>query len=334
MLLTKETMLYQGAAMANNYLSTGRPMKAIEMLSTLKQVDPDDQLSAHMMDAIVNKTLGQPSTDFTPLFGEQWSGQDLKGKSIEVFCDQGMGDTIQLLRYVRDLKQRFDCQVVLNYYAFYNEFERFITTQPYIDKLVAIHEKCDYFTNIMSLPAIMGSLQFDCYYPVHFDEVMKRTAIPDPIVVDVKPAVLKISDGFNVGIAWKSNSQNSLSLEKSIPFELIKRLNIEGLNFWGLIPEQDYPKFVKRPPLDDLYDTAQMIAAVDFVVTVDTAVLHLAGSMWVPTFALLPKEPDPRWGNEDKTVWYRSVKLFRQSDGWESSIEALRQQLCNLKISV
>jgi len=109
----------QGVAAANNYFYTGRYANALEILSAVKQVDANSDIVELLIQKICCEQFNIKSPDLNYYFGEHWLGQSLENKSIEIFCDQGMGDTINLLRYVKQLKKEYpNCKIVLNYYAF------------------------------------------------------------------------------------------------------------------------------------------------------------------------------------------------------------------------
>jgi hypothetical protein len=82
--------------------------------------------------------------------------------------------------------------------------------------------------------------------------------------------------------------------------------------------------------IGDFSDLAAMLAALDLVITVDTAIAHLAGALGRPTLVLLPYAPDWRWllGRED-SPWYRSARLFRQPqpNDWGTAVEAVARAL-------
>ncbi|TAN55093.1 MAG: hypothetical protein EPN20_20710, partial [Magnetospirillum sp.] len=85
------------------------------------------------------------------------------------------------------------------------------------------------------------------------------------------------------------------------------------------------------PRLDDFADTAAALAALDLVIAVDTAVLHLAGALGRPAWALLPFAPDWRWlRHRDDSPWYPSLRLFRQErrQDWETVIGRVTAELC------
>ncbi len=118
----KQKYIAQCLAMANNYICTGRNNKAVEMLSAVNQISPGNELARQLMHRIYCLQINEAPVDFSNQFGLHWLGEDITGKSIEIFCDQGMGDTINLLRYVEQLKEKYDCYIILNYYAFWNQF--------------------------------------------------------------------------------------------------------------------------------------------------------------------------------------------------------------------
>lgn len=310
-----EKFVLQGLAMANNYIFTGRRNKAVEMVSAVEKVKPDYELSRKLMHFIYCDQLGEEMPDLSEIFGRNWLGESLDGKSIEIFCDQGMGDTINLLRFVYRLKMQYECHIVLNCYAFFNQFERFMETQNhYIDEFVPFHVKCDYHTNIMSLPALMNGVKYDVYYPVHFKDLMEKIEIPAPTHLGSFNEPI-INDGFHyVGVAWQTNSDNPLAKQKSIPIDVFSQLNMQDVFFHCLQPEIDMPNWVQKLNINDIYDTVQLIETMDIVVSVDTVVLHLAGAMSKPVIGLLPFDADPRWGSGDDSAWYPSMKLIRQRE--------------------
>jgi hypothetical protein len=329
----KSQIVMQGLAMANNYFFTGRRNKAVEMIGTVAGVDADNQLAKDLMHVFFSEefsTIGVVTPDLSFEFGKNWLGENLDGKSIEIFCDQGIGDTINLLRYLEILKKKYKCNIVLNCYAFFNEFERLISTQKkYIDTFTPFHVKCDYHTNIMSVPALINCLKFDVYYPVHFKEIL-QTDIPVHNIVDVQmSAEIDSDEKIKIGVAWKTNADNPLSEVKSIPIDLYKVFCHKHSKLYCLQPNTECPDWINPLPIKDLYDTAQFICEMDYVITVDTAVLHLSGALGKKTYGLLPFESDPRWGDSSITDWYPSVSLFRQGEDkdWSKPLDDLKKRL-------
>jgi hypothetical protein len=317
----------EGLATANNYFCTGRPNKAIEMLSLVGNLDSENTDLKNMMRKVYCLSAGETPPDMTYLFGEDWNGQDLTDKSIEIFCDQGMGDTINLLRYVKKLKEKYDCKIVLNYYAFFNQFETIILNQKYIDKFTPFHVKCDYHTNIMSVPAFLNDLKVEIYYPTDFEAIMKEE-IPDQISLGNFSRV-ELEGRYKIGLVWQTNSDNPLSEIKSVPVRLFSFLCLPNIEFYCLQPDVEVPEWINTLPIKDLKDTASFIQSMDCVISVDTVVLHLAGVLGKKTFGLIPFDSDLRWGKDDSTIWYSSVELFRQPENkqWSMPISKIRDRL-------
>lgn len=315
--------------MANNYFCTGRPNLALEILSVVKKSSPDNLVLQKMMHKVFCLSVGQSAPNLDDEFGALWQGESLEGKSIEIFCDQGIGDTLNLLRYVKLLKEKYNCQIVLNCYAFYETFERFIKTQNYIDFFVKTHKKCDFCTNIMSIPALINNLKLEIYYPVHFKEVMK-CEIPPQISVET-PEKVDLQGKIRVGVVWQSNSINTLSAIKSLPVEKFYEFYLPDTTFFCLQPDTEPPDWIQKLQINDLQDTVNYIKSCDCVISVDTAVLHLAGILGKKTFGLIPYDSDPRWGKSINSVWYPSAELFRQTKNgsWSKAISKIKHNLAN-----
>lgn len=327
---TTEKIVMQGLAMANNLFCTGRPNKGMEMLLTVKKIAPEHPVLKLAMQKAYCSTMGQPAPDLDFEFGKMWLGEPLDNKSIEIFCDQGMGDTINLLRYVHRLKEKYNCKIILNCYSFYNQFERLIETQTYIDEFVPFHVVCDYSTNIMSLPSLLNGLQQEFYYPVHFEDNMQFEIPPQPPMSVFNG--LPMAGNLKVGMAWQTNADNPLSQDKSIPVESFSCFNLPNVTSYCLQPKIDTPSWISSLPIEDLFDTAAFIQQCDCVISVDTAVLHLAGCLGKKTFGLVPHNCDPRWGHQSTTCWYPSVELFRQTEDkdWSKALEEIKSRLVSL----
>lgn len=329
----KEKVIMQGLASANNYICTGQKVKAIEVISAINQLNPNSDLTKKLMNLTFFEELQIEKPDLNEYFGSFWIGESLEGKSIQVFCDQGIGDTLNLLRYLKKLKSKYDCKIVLNCYAFYNEFERFMELQnSYIDEFTAFHVKCDYFTNIMCVPSFLNDdksedvLEFN--YPANFKYILKYN-MPDQISnIDYGNYFEKESSKKRVGLTWGSNKQNPLAVLKSIPMDVFEKIKCEDFDFYCLQPNVQTPSWINSVEIKDILDTARLINSMDLVISVDTAVLHLAGILNKKTLGLIHLESDPRWAG-DSCAWYESVELIRQieKNDWSDVVQKVKDYL-------
>ena len=322
-----QQVVNQTLATCNNYLYTGRPNKAVKLLEVVKRIDPDNSAMKKMFLYISSVVAEGPLPDMADVFGRNWNREDLDDKSIEVFCDQGMGDTINLLRYLYTMKSFWPrCRIVLNNYAFHHEFKGLLEQVNVIDELTNSHVKCDYHTNILCLPSLLNRLSVEGHYPTPWAAVL-NTPIPQQPLLSAKE-VTKSPDRPCAGISWRSNPNNVLSKYKSISDEEVEVLKESGVNMYSLMPLHNSV----LAPIETLADTAAVIKSMDVVVSVDTVVLHLAGAMGKATFGLLPKTADPRWADEETTVWYPSVRLIRQTieGDWTEPLRQVKDHLASL----
>jgi hypothetical protein len=319
----------QALATAMNYHMTGRSNKALEVVSQAGKAMPGDSMVDSVWSYIV---LGGPMPKYLRAFmGEWWQGESIYGKTIEVFCDQGMGDTINCLRYLKYIKDEFGPHIVLNCYAFFNEFAELMQHVPYVDEFTQLHRRCDYYTNILSLPTMIHGVKRDVYYPAHWQDVLDKDIPPMPVIYKTDG---QVGDTFRVGLAHKSNAQNpELARKKSVPIGQFARFE-DGINeLWSIIPDTEKYNFMVQPPLNNLLETAKLISEMEVVVSVDTVTLHLAGAMGKKTLGILPFNADARWGLGKETVWYPSVELYRQVEegDWEKPITEVKDRLVSLR---
>ena len=147
---------------------------------------------------------------------------------------------------------------------------------------------------------------------------------------------------YKIGLSWRGNPSHERDKIRSIPVQFLSKIfkefekckffviqkkldpmEINFLsNFKNVINCDDY--------LDDFSETAMLVSKMNQIISVDTVLAHLSGSIGIPTNLLLPKIPDWRWGlSGDSTDWYPSVLIFRQSsiDCWENVLEKLSSNL-------
>lgn len=220
-----------------------------------------------------------------------WNGEPVG--SLLVWLEQGLGDQIMFARYVPLLVARGVSVTLLCSPSLVRLFA------PLGAKLIAAEgsvdiPKHDAWCFAGSLPRLVGGFAETPYLP-------------------------GTGPGCGVGVVVRGNPRNPNDANRSLPEDIaaiVQKFSVD------LAPEASGAR--------DFQDTANIIAGLDLVISVDTAVAHLAGAMGKETWLLLPHDPDWRWGCiGDRTVWYPSMKLFRQPapGDWGSVIDEVQAQL-------
>jgi tetratricopeptide (TPR) repeat protein len=247
-----------------------------------------------------------------------WSGARMKGQTLFLYFEQGIGDTFQFIRYA-ELARRRVGRVVL-------EVQK--TLVPLLSRLRGVD---------VVIPAGEAPLQFDTHLPLMSLPGAFGTQIEtipadvpyicaDPERVKTWQARLEDLPGFQVGIGWQGNPQYRGDRQRSIPLENFAPLAaVPGVRLISLQKGDGTQQIASlgRFPLtqfDDLdadggafMDTAAILENVDLLVTSDTALAHLAGAMGVLVWVALPYAADWRWFRErDDSPWYPTMRLFRQ----------------------
>jgi hypothetical protein len=164
---------------------------------------------------------------------------------------------------------------------------------------------------------------------------------PDQILVDQWASRLKVDDGFKIGIVWAGNPHHTRDHNRSCSLaDFAKLADVPGLSFYSLqkghdsIESDNPPMGIKivnlNNELNDFADTAAVIANLDLVISVDTAVAHLTGAIGKPVWTLLPFAPDWRWFlKRNDSPWYPGMRLFRQTklNDWTEVFEQVREEL-------
>jgi tetratricopeptide (TPR) repeat protein len=269
----------------------------------------------------------------------QWRGEPLHGDGILLDVEQGIGDTVQFLRYL-PMVQAAGGSVVLGVPA---NLYRLVAELPGLAYLGTSGEPLppfDWHCPLMSLPLAFGTTLETIpaetgYLSVPADAQRKAAALRWP------------ADGLRVGIAWAGSPTHLGDRFRSLPFPLLEPLlHIEGLHFFSLqlgpeaaqLATTQAPITDLAPAITDLADTAALMQQLDLVIAVDTAVVHLAGALGRPVWVMLPFSPDWRWLlDREDSPWYPTMRLFRQPrfGDWPAVVDAVRVALFdNLKTPV
>ncbi|MBD2356382.1 tetratricopeptide repeat protein [Tolypothrix sp. FACHB-123] len=266
-----------------------------------------------------------------------WDSVDIQGKSIVLWNEQGLGDAIQFSRYAILLRER-GAKVIFSIESPLMK----LFQEHLLEKFAVIHKNyCnfddyDYHASLMSLPRIFHTT---------LDTIPQ--SIPYILAPNNLPAgyILPASNDYKIGIVWSAAKLNlEFHQKKSCsPELLIDLLQIGNVSLYSLQVGEDAPQiqpWLNRDRIQDLsyllndfVDTASIIHQLDLVITVDTAVAHLAGAMGKPVWVLLPFIPDWRWQLQgENTPWYPTMCLFRQTrrGDWESVMHRVKQRLASV----
>lgn len=263
-----------------------------------------------------------------------WDGADVAGRRILLEAEQGLGDTIQFVRYAANLKNRGDCHLVLEAPK---RMHALLRTFRAIDEVVARDDavEADCRVPLLDLPGILGETP-DSVTPAD------GYLAPHPSRVDIWSRRLSGPE-VRVGLAWEGASHYAANALRNLPLRALSAFwALEGVSWFSLHREsagtaaQSGNRLAIRPLGEDLdadgafLDTAAAMQHLDLVITVDTSIAHLAGALGVPVWLALSHVPDWRWGmSGEASPWYKSMRLFRQPrrGDWRSVTEAMAEAL-------
>ncbi len=249
--------------------------------------------------------------------GPSWDGRNPSGGRLLVLAEQGLGDTIQFVRFLPALAARMAVTLVCP-----QGLHRLLMGLPVELRAPGAELPTDPWVNLMSLPRLLGTT---------------ASSIPDPAGYLPRSPVSQRRRPC-VGLVWRGNPRHLNDRRRSLPTEALRPLTgIPGVEWVsvqvGPLAHQamgtlGIPTLGARDR--DWADTAELIATCDLIVAADTSTAHLAGAMGVPVWVLLPYLPDWRWGvGRADTPWYASARLFRQRDpgDWAAVVAAVAVEL-------
>ena len=256
----------------------------------------------------------------------EWNGEDIRQKSIIVYNEQGLGDSIQFSKFIIPLLKLTNNVTFLVQKNIIDIFKKDIPNLKVVSKENFHDNKFDFKISLGSL------LKF--FYKEKIDESL----LTNNNLFDL-PFVLN-KDKLNVGIAWSGSFNGPNEPYRSIPLKALNRIFSLDINFYCLqkeIWERDLIQFektnIKNLGKYSLGDMVAIIQKLDLVISSDTSILHLAASLNKETWGLLNLYPDWRWGAFNKIHPYKSLKLFQQKafnkwDDVESEIyENLKKEI-------
>ncbi|WP_315767408.1 tetratricopeptide repeat protein [Bradyrhizobium sp. SZCCHNR2012] len=264
-----------------------------------------------------------------------WRGEDLTGKTILLHSEQGFGDSVQFCRYVPLVAAR-GARVVLEVER---PLSRLMQTLAGSSQVIAKGDPIpdvDLRCPLPSLPLAFGTgletIPADGAYLCAPDNAAAEWA-----------TLLGNGRPLRIGLAWAGNPNHVRDRERSMELRHLLPLSGIDASFVSLqkqLRDGEAELLAQSGILDvsdrlgDFADTAALISQLDLVISVDTGVAHLAGALGKPVWIMLTHAPDWRWLlDRDDSPWYRTARLFRQSDSrdWDDVIARVRTALGELR---
>jgi len=266
-----------------------------------------------------------------------WKGEEISGKNLLVCSESGFGNVIQFSRYLPILKEQFNCNII---FSCPDEIGHLFSHLDFIDQIID------------------PSLEFDDYeywIPLHslipIITPNPAESCPEPMSLHVNEnkmieweTLMGVDNKVKIGLCWQGSIKNPRDHLNSIELSNFKNLfNIENTSFISLQKGHGHHQIAKNNFSENMIDydmlvdtgsqkfldTTAIIKYLDLVITTDTSIAHLAGSLGTQTWLLLPKLSDWRWfQNNEETIWYENMRLFRQTNNgdWSDVIKKVNDE--------
>lgn len=284
----------------------------------------------------------------------RWDGtSSLAGKTILLHQEQGLGDTLQFVRYAQLVKNKGAQKVIVEVQK---PLKKILSNCPFIDELITPDEQWpehELQVSLMSLP-------YCCKTKVASIPAQIPYIFSDKTLTSQWKEKLSKDKNFKVGICWHVEPSHDADVfrgqgktisvsgcKRSVPLELFLPLTkLNGITVYSLQKHnglEDFAKINKEGLIKDFgsdfdashgsfMDTAAIMKNLDLVITADTSVAHLAGALGVPVWVMLPFPSDWRWLlNRDDTPWYKTMRLFRKQKGDSDWSRVMNEVTVSLK---
>jgi tetratricopeptide (TPR) repeat protein len=265
----------------------------------------------------------------------RWQGENLQDKTLLIWAEQGLGDSVMMMRYLSLLREKGAGAVVV--YCERELVKLMLTkTSLVIDNQTPVRaELFDVHCPMMSLPYAFGTTLETIPQRVPYLQV--------PAAMTEKwSKQLSKFNGLKVGLAWAGNQDMKKDHLRSIALErLAPLMALPGVQFVSLqkgeasrqLKDTNWRVLDWMDACEDLMDTAALIESLDVVISVDSVVAHLAGALGKPVWLLNRFESEWRWMMERvDSPWYPRMRIFRQAarHDWDGVIEAVKVELGKL----
>jgi tetratricopeptide (TPR) repeat protein len=262
-----------------------------------------------------------------------WDGSPLRGRTILLHAEQGLGDMLQFVRFVPLVKELGGVVVV----AAPLPVIEVLATCRGVDRTLTENQALppfDVHAPFMSLPRLLGTTLATLPADVPY-------LAADPAKLERWRLRLRDVPGFKVGITWQGNPRHEWDRYRSFPLTLLEPIaRIDGVTLVGLqkgstsaqigLIKARFPVIDLGAELADFSETAAIVKHLDLVICCDTSVAHLAGALAVPVWVALSTIVDWRWlrGRVDNP-WYPTMRLFQQKrlGNWKPVFQRMAREL-------
>lgn len=250
-----------------------------------------------------------------------WDGEEHINSTLFIYSDLAYGDHLMFIRYIPYLKDKFKNIKVFAFPQLIDLFKNSFEGIEFVDYF----PEYDYSVVLSKLPY---------YLKMDFNHIPNSEGY---FKVDKEQ---KINKKLKIGLCWEAgNADIRTTIHRTININEFANLFNSDYEFYSFQvnpSSDDYKKYNLidlGSTFDNFNDTANALKDMDLLISVDTSVANLAGAMGLKTFMLLPYYSDWRWfDNTEKTEWYDSVRIFKQSEknSWQSEINKISDELTKL----
>lgn len=329
----------------------GQVEPALRVYEAAEKIAPDDP-DIHKHIGLMSLLLGDfargwPEYEWRWKTGEvklpvtdipKWDGTSLDGKTIVLTPEQGFGDTIQFIRYAAWLKEHYDCRIIFHCPKALREL---LSSVAGIDETVLTLKEvttADCYAPLLFIPSVLG------HEPASFPKQVPYVTAEEKLVEQWRQK-LKPYGGLRIGIAWRGSPSHMADSMRSFALtEFAALMRLKNVRFFSLQKgpgREELNNLTGRLDVVDLgatidegmgafVETAAVMKNLDLVIACDTAIVHVAGSLGVRVWVALSNVADWRWlASGESTVWYPSMRLFRQraQGEWAGVMEQMEAAL-------
>ncbi|MEP7064080.1 MAG: DUF5672 family protein [Betaproteobacteria bacterium] len=268
--------------------------------------------------------------------GPRYDGQPLQGRTLLLAAEQGLGDTLQFIRFARDFAAR-GARVIAQVPE---PLMHLCATAAGVAEVLASADPLPAYDFQLPLLSVGSALALD---PMSLHGDAPYLTADDARVVKWRNVLHAQRARLRIGLSWAGNPRHGNDRRRSIALAtLAPLLDLDTVAWYSLQRDDGEDQIADVPSArslrlvdarNDFDDKAALMRSLDLVISVDTSNAHLAGALGVPVWVLLPFAPDWRWGLTGAgTPWYRSARLFRQpaTRDWEPVVADVLRALSAL----